>query len=443
MNILHKKDYGVLSIKNYTFLLLIASLMGVQLISIDVGLFQISFYRILILFAPLVLLKVTKKTLYQHKEGASYQYSLFLFFLLVYSIFQLIWVNDLGAWIRIFAFMLSTFFISTFIGYYLTTKEDLIKALNIIEFFAFIFGVIAVYEMITGDYRFVSEINADFYDRRTAGISIIGYRIPISVFGNPNGYSMFLIFAIFISFSLSKINKFWASKLISIILTIFFVFLLISTQSRSGFIGLLIGISMYVLLTLKHIGLKKIFCLFVIVSVGTYIYSPWLLDQIDLYNALITVDMESSGSDYVRINLIKNGLYFLYNSLFLGVGLGNIEYLMANNAIYPTYGIVNIHNYWMEMLVSSGIFLFTFYMVVYLKNLWWLLRYSLIYQNSDMRSLSTCFFCLLMAFPVASLGSSSLFASEWFWSIMAVIMSVVNFLYVSRNNKLKAAATAA
>jgi len=423
----------VLSIKNYTFLLLIASLIGVQLISIDVGLFQLSFYRILILIAPLMLLKVTKGTIKQHKHGTSYHYYLFLFFLLVYSIFQLMWVNDLGAWFRLFFFMLSAFFITTFIGFYLTKKEDIIKALNIIEFFAFIFGLIALYEMITGNYMFVSEINAYYYDTRTAGESIIGYRIPISVFGNPNNYSLFLVFAIFISFSLSKIRKSRSSKLISIISTIFFVFLLISTQSRSGFIGLLLGISAYILLTLKHIGLKKIFCLFLIVSVGAYVYSPWLLSQIDLYSPLITIDIESSGSDYVRINLIKNGLYFLCNSLFLGVGLGNIEYMMANNALYPTYGILNIHNYWMELLVSSGLFLFTFYMVVYLKNLWKLLRCSLICQNNDIRSLSICFFCSLMAFSVASLGASSLFASEWFWAIMAIMMSYVNLLDVSRN----------
>jgi teichuronic acid biosynthesis protein TuaE len=199
---------------------------------------------------------------------------------------------------------------------------------------------------------------------------------------------------------------------------------LVASQSRSGFIGFLISIIPLAYFYLKRCSIKKRL-LFVIISlIVLFTISSWIIANKELYEALITVDT-SSGSDQTRINLIKNGLIFLVNSLFLGVGLGNIEYHMATNAFYLTQ-YINIHNWWMEILVSSGVFIFIIYIVIYTKSLLRLYHMSLGKKDKDIMVISTCFFCFLIAFLIAAVGSSSSMTSEWLWPAMAVVMSFVN-----------------
>ena len=52
-------------------------------------------------------------------------------------------------------------------------------------------------------------------------------------------------------------------------------------------------------------------------------------------------------------------LLFLYSAI--GFGVGNAEYYMANFAKYYTAGIINPHNWWLEILVDYGILVFVGY----------------------------------------------------------------------------------
>ncbi len=48
-----------------------------------------------------------------------------------------------------------------------------------------------------------------------------------------------------------------------------------------------------------------------------------------------------------------------------GVGIGNVEYWMENFRVYETFGILNVHNWWVEILVNFGIFIFVRYVLFY------------------------------------------------------------------------------
>ena len=88
--------------------------------------------------------------------------------------------------------------------------------------------------------------------------------------------------------------------------------------------------------------------------------------------------------------------------------------------------ITNIHNWWMEILVSSGVLIFIIYIVVYTKSIWKLYRMALVKKDKDIMNISICFLCFLVAFLIGAMGASSLMTSEWLWPIMAVVMSFVN-----------------
>jgi hypothetical protein len=51
------------------------------------------------------------------------------------------------------------------------------------------------------------------------------------------------------------------------------------------------------------------------------------------------------------VALIKQGFWLLKEHYFLGVGAGNVEYHMAQFKDL-TQGIVNMHNWWGEVLIN-------------------------------------------------------------------------------------------
>ncbi|PTM56720.1 O-antigen ligase family protein [Desmospora activa] len=82
------------------------------------------------------------------------------------------------------------------------------------------------------------------------------------------------------------------------------------------------------------------------------------------------IDEPPSGDKSVSIRkyLIANGLNFLVESHFLGVGAGNVEHYMAGAP--GVEDKTNIHNWWMEVLVNFGLLIFILYMGFYLWIFW-------------------------------------------------------------------------
>ncbi len=415
----------LLNPKAYTFFLLITGLLGVHIISFDLGFIQLSPYRLLLLLSPLVFLRIKKVTIRQLVQSKNYGYFAFMLFWVVYSIIPFIWVVDFAAWSKMYIFLLSGFITTWYIGLYLTSKEDIIRALKFVELLSVLFGIIAFLEIITGNYLFLNESHIDFYQDRSQLQSTIGYRVPISIFANPNNYSLFLLFSVYSSFGLSSVKMSKTGRFLSLLFAFIFAFLLLATQSRAGFIGLVLSVASYIFTLFVRIGVKNFWKILMVLFSLIIFIIPILGENKDLFEALFLINFDS-GSDAIRRNLLKNGLDFLVNSYFLGVGLGNIEYHMAHYAIYQTAQITNIHNWWFEILVSSGVIVFLFYVIVYLKNLYRLYRMSTSKFEKDVKSLASMFFCFLSGFLAASVGASSLMYSEWIWPIMAVVMSFTN-----------------
>lgn len=410
------------------------SLLGVQIFSIDFGWFQLSPYRALILLSPFLVLHVKKRSLILLKQGQNYKYFYFLTVWVFYSLLSILWIKDFSGWAKMFSFLCSGFITSWFIGWHFCFKEDIIKALKITEFFSLLFGLIALYEIVTGNYLFLSDKSLSFYQERSILESTVGLRIPVSVFDNANNYALFLIFPIFCSLALSQIKKTFLGKFWSLILSFSFIVLLFLTQSRSALLGLGLGFTAIFLIKIIKGNFNKKLIFFILLTLGSLSALPWLLSHSYFYEALIAFDItQAGGSDAIRINLIKNGLVFLFDTLLAGVGLGNIEYYMKYHTLYNTGGIINIHNWWMEILVTSGIFIFIFYLILYIKNSYKLYYYS-IKKEDDYPAVSECFFGIMVAFVFASIAVSSLMNSEWYWGLMAIIMSYLNLFQKNSKN---------
>lgn len=407
--------------QKYTILLFLTSLLGVHIIGVNLGNFVLSPYRLLLLFSPFFLLFFSKETKLEYKSSDFKEYYNFLIIWVLYSILSLAWVNDFTSWSRIFVFLLSGCITSFLLVINIRKITHLKTVFNTIEIFSVFVSIIAIYEIFTGSYLFINNSdNLDFYANESLMSSSIGLRVPISLFGNPNHFAVFLLFALANSFILFKIKTKKRSRLFSLICFLLFIILILTTQSRASFLGL----SLFLFFILYNkVGIRQILGVFVLLIIIFLIYSTTSL--LSFIDPLIQININEVGSDIIRNNLIKNGLYFLKGTFYFGVGLGNIEYYMINHGIYYTKGITNIHNWWLEILVSSGVFVFIYYLKVYFNSLNRL--YSLINsKNYIIKSISKVYFALLISLIISSIGPSTLLISEWFLPLFSLIILFIN-----------------
>ena len=124
-----------------------------------------------------------------------------------------------------------------------------------------------------------------------------------------------------------------------------------------------------------------------------------------------------------RLNLIKNGFIFLFETCGFGTGAGNIEFWMANYGVHYTGEIENIHNWWMEILTGYGIIIFIMYIVFYVKL--FLSAYKKFKTSEDKVdiSISLGILCCMAGYVVGSMSSSSNISSEWLWVFWGIAIA--------------------
>lgn len=403
----------------YALALIVSAFLGSKVMAINIGV-QLSIYRILLILSPIiiVLCPYNRSSL---NETKTYTQLLKQWF--IYCILLLPLIHDYAAWGHNLFFLISALLTSYMAGRYLHEKQDVEIVLTGFVVIMLFDALIGVQEMITGIYQFIPENNMDYYDTRSAIESTLGVRVPISVAGNPNDFGMMMVFAFIATVTLFSITEHRILKLIYIILSLFFIYMVVACQSRSQFMSLLIAIALLLFNVYRRQSRKaKMIIWTLIIMLGSYVVGLIVANQ-DLFLALLEIDVSGNESDAVRWDLIQNGLTIFVDSFFLGVGIGNIEYHMAQPGLLNTNGVINIHNWWLEILVSSGIYIFVLYCSFYVRTLKGFLHKSRLYIKRDSKrySLAICGLTSMIVFILSSMGSSSIFATEWFWAYFVML----------------------
>jgi teichuronic acid biosynthesis protein TuaE len=206
-----------------------------------------------------------------------------------------------------------------------------------------------------------------------------------------------------------------------VIIAVSSLILLIETNSRANVLGFILGLLFLIGLLFQKISFKKrvliitsmLTGLFVCEAVTRFFSSVW----VRYFNSM------SIGTETVRVNLLKNGLEFIKKTLGFGVGAGNIEYWMENYSIYDTRGVLNIHNWWGELLTAYGIYFTILYLAFYI----WLFvtlnsRYKTT-KNRDSKILALGFMGILVMFIVSSVSSSSNIIRDWLWIFWGIMIA--------------------
>lgn len=403
--------------------LIVLSLMGAQLFSIDTGVMQLSAYRILLVLSFIFLIVFRAKHEGQQQLTSQNAYLVFMAIWFIYSMMHGIIVENAAEWMKSIIFLLSGYAISFLIFVYI---NDLCKFLRVSRFViaaGLLIGLLALNEIINGSYFFLRERNLEFYQDESIRDSSINSRIPVVMFGNPNNYALFIYFSIILAFVLHVLEDIFFKRVVYLVIIFFFTLLLIATQSRSGLLGVGIFFSVYMISTLIKEGFVSLKSLIVFVSIA--MLAMYYIFTSAGGGVLSFLEFDSGvGSDKVRVNLILNGFQMLVDSYLLGVGLGNIEGGMNSQDLLFTWGITNIHNWWMELLVSSGILMFILYINFYAKTLISFLRKSINSVGKKEARLNRTGFSFMFSFVSASVGPSSLLPTEWFWSLFGLMMCI-------------------
>ena len=121
-------------------------------------------------------------------------------------------------------------------------------------------------------------------------------------------------------------------------------------------------------------------------------------------------------------------MLFLKETIGFGVGAGNIEFWMDNYKAYYTGTIRNMHNWWMEVLVGYGVFIFMGYIWTYLKMFKVFYKAYIKSDDKFIRTTSLGLISLMSAFVVSFISSSSNMGTSWMWMLWGVVIAFVGYV---------------
>jgi len=405
------------------FLMVITGFLGSIFLPIPIGLVTVSPFRLLfpllwVLFCLHVFVNRGKVEIPKKVKW----YLLFFGLWLVYGVLSVAWSQAKIDAFRQLVFLFIGISIVFFALQYVRTQRDVAIFFFVWLAVFFLFSAHGLYEHLTGIHLPMSKL---FGDPR----QWVRYT-PTGFFHNQNDFATFLALGLPFAFSLFRYAKRNYVKALAMGAMLLALYLMVLTGSRANLLAITIGTG-FILVCLTNIrGKLKVIITLVflglIVLQTSDVAQQMLLRAVEEISSLFAIASERENSISVRTNLIKNGIFFVLSTFGFGVGAGNAEHWIANYSIFSTGHIVNLHNWWMEVLVNYGALVFTGYVVMYLsliKKIWRIWRAS---KERHNKMISEALLVSLVTFFLASTSSSSIMAFKPQWYLFAFAIAFLN-----------------
>lgn len=409
------------------YLTLIAGFIGPAFLTIGIGPIHLFPYRILlvllwVLFAINLLSNQKGQVSISHLRVQPYLQFLILWVL--YAFLSLAWTIDKVEAIKDILFLFMAVSMIFFTVYYFRRISDLKGFYHLWLLVLAALVPIGFWETMTGNHLSSSGLVG-------APQSVIF--MPSAVFTGPNEFATFLTLSMPFILVFIRYRHGILARAFGLAILLASLYLLIETRSRANYLAMILELAFLFIILYKPRAKLRVVVLggsLLLVLLATF---PQLGQRaFDIVNSQlnsITSQWELSyGSAGVRINLIKNSLIFLANTGGFGVGAGNAEYWMENFQIYDTQGITNPHNWWLEVLLQYGLFVFAGYLLFYLGLIFRL--YAMYPHLFDKTEKMICEGLLvgLVGFSFASISSSSIMAFNPHWFLFAFGLAFLNYI---------------
>ncbi|SJM93461.1 putative O-antigen polymerase [Crenothrix polyspora] len=303
--------------------------------------------------------------------------------------------------------------------------------------------VIAILEVFTPFRLPTSPFSeyASLFDRKATDFELfeadtVAYfkNMPTAFHGNPNNLAV--VMATILPFFL-----FYPRLLVKILGTSLVLMIIIMAGSRGAFIGAVFGIVLYWALTdfrrilvLAVFGILASFLL--VASIDKLKRSDNMRVVEFAYTADVLMDYASNDSKKddnsvsIRQGLIKNGLDALYASGGLGVGGGGNQAVQESKGGNGAEGEISaMHNFWIEILVESGVGFFLCFVAWYLTMCFKLFFIYITTTSDFFKYQAGALLVSFAIFSVACISASSVIYHLPMWIMFGMALALINLWY--------------
>lgn len=334
---------------------------------------------------------------------------------IIYPIFQYIWVLDKGAWLKSFLLTLSNIALMALILSIAKHGSRVVTLYSCILTSGFLLALWSAIEVRYG----IRFANSDY----AVQSSPIFSGIPTATYSNPNNLATVMsgIFSMTIPFIAERSGK--LKRMSMVLLAALTIWVVYATWSRANMLACLVAVLGYLLLnSLRMLLVSRVrykdISFFVLVS-SLFLGLIYLLfDKIStVYGQVISAE----GSASIRMHLISMGLDGLEKSWWLGVGPGNVPgtIIREDPGVLKILGVPSLHNLWIDIIVTYGLFfggIFTcIFFYVLLVNI-----YRGFFCGGERSLISQGVSLLLLSFVVGSMSPSAAIEMSWTYIILSV-----------------------
>ncbi|WNF22638.1 O-antigen ligase family protein [Mesobacillus jeotgali] len=405
--------------RSFLFLAIGLSFLQAAFLSVKIGSISIFPYRLLFLILfLLILVRLLRNELKVYAQTISVNgYLLFLLAWLFYSLISLSWVKSFNSGVRYLFLLGIGVFMVYFVVLLFQREGDYLKFFYLWIGMLVMLVVVGLWNNLTHQHLSTSFIlNAPPHKKH----------IPTAVFYNQNDYASYLAVSSFFLIAFIRYIKSYLMKILGFIILALSLYLMYVTESRASLLAVLLAVAGMTFVILK----PKIKIILGMVLIG--VVTLFISTQLDTATAFLNNEETTDNSVSIRTNLIKNALYFTSESFGFGVGSGNVEYYMKNYFIYPTQNVLNVHNWYLEILVNNGVIIFIGYMLLYLSIIIKIFHLYKKAENPVSKMISEALLGALFAFAFASISPSSVSNLNYHWMLLAFSIGYINLSKINR-----------
>jgi len=358
------------------------------------------------------------------------EYVWFYLFWFGWAVFSLLWADSRTDAFRHIWFLFSGSSLILFSVIHLKKEQDLQRLYFLLITILFLFLGVSLWEHF---YRYNVGVggSALFFERG----------IPNAFMGNPNDLATFLALYLPFFFCLARYGEKPVLRIIGLVGIPITLHIILLTRSRANLlaVGIMVFTAFWFFKPWKIVQRHKLASLALVLAVVLIITGLYNFSQSFWYflakekQMLLTQfgSLEDSSSIDIRLTLLYLGMVLLKNHFFLGVGAGNVEFHMAPFK-EMTQGIINMHNWWGEVLVNYGILVWVGYLIFFAKMVWDLLMVHKYSPRGILKMTAETLLISLSGFVLAVTSSSTMAASRYMWLLLALVFTVIN---IHRNRK--------
>ncbi|MEO0223560.1 MAG: O-antigen ligase family protein [candidate division WOR-3 bacterium] len=393
--------------------------------------FGIAIYPFRVFFTITLMLLILKfliegNSFYEFLRN-SLKYGWFLLILLFWSYLSLLWAIDFK-YVPNELFNLTVYIIFCLISLIVIENEKDLRTLFKIWIFVFFISlIVAFWEILTAKHLINSQYHPLNYKENKFETFIVTSKvyIPTSFYGNQNDFSTYIILSLPIIFFLVR------NYLIKIPLILSGIFIIFYVVSRANIIGLF-----FQAITLPFLMNRKFNLFYIPILISSIIFSVYSVYYISntsypefikderflrfyasLRNKVInTLKAKKDFSTIIRENLYKSSFEYFLDSKGLGVGVGQLRYLLEEKPKYYVFYFKDPHNFYLEILAKFGILVFIAYILFFI--------YIIVNTiNSISNPKSKAIFLSLVGFIFGSISPYSLILFFAFWAFIILVMN--------------------